>query len=61
MPQKEVPETVALQVKEGQREVARSGEGQDTFPVPAEQLCKVIRDLDEVRGDLAGVEEVQDA
>ena len=47
--------------KKGKREAARSGERQDTFQVPAEQLYKVIRDLDEVRGDLAGVEEVQDA
>jgi hypothetical protein len=47
-------------MEEGQAEVARSDEGQDTFQVLAEQLHKVIRDLDEVRGDLAGVEEVQD-
>ena len=60
VPRKKVPETVAPQMKEGQREVARSDEGQDTFRVPVEQLRKVIRDLDEVRGDLAGVEEMQD-
>jgi hypothetical protein len=61
VPRKKVPESVALQVKERQREVAWSGERQDTFPVPAEQLHKIIRDLDEVRRDLAGVEEVQNA
>jgi len=48
-------------VEEGQREVARSTERQDTFPVSAEQFNKVIRNLDEVRRDPDGVEEVKDA
>ncbi|HET6659468.1 MAG TPA: hypothetical protein VFH16_06090 [Rubrobacter sp.] len=41
-------------------EVGRLGRVTE-FEVLGEQLRKVIRDLDEVRGDLAGIEEVQDA
>jgi hypothetical protein len=40
-------------------EVGRLGRVTE-FEVLGEQLRKVIRDLDEIRGDLAGIEEVQD-